>query len=83
MGGWQPAARGMAVISGTNKGGTVPLCNDPKEDRLKIPDRDLREFLTDRILQAKEHDQRAIEHLEQALTAITGARKWDGSKSAT
>ena len=45
----------------------MPLCDDAEEDRLKIGDRDLRESLADRILQAKQKDEQAVEHLEHAL----------------
>lgn len=48
----------------------MPLCNASEEDRLKMADRQLRQPLADRILKAKEHDQWAIEHLEQALKVL-------------
>jgi hypothetical protein len=50
--------------------GKAPFCCAAEEERLKMADRGLREFLADHILQAKEKDQRAVAHLEHALAEM-------------
>ena len=52
----------------------APFCFAPEEERLKMADRGLREFLADHVLQAKEKDQQAVEHLERALEEL---QTWD------
>ena len=48
----------------------APDCCSHESQRLKLADRGLREFLADHILQAKEKDQQAVEHLERTLEEL-------------
>ncbi len=46
-------------------------CHAPPEERLKIADSKLRRELSRLVLEAKAHEARAVQHLEEAYTALS------------
>jgi len=55
--------------------GRAPFCTDAEARRLEMADRSLREFLSSKILEARDLDARAVAHLERALTNLRAKRR--------